>query len=368
MEKRIVVKLGTSTLTGGGSRLSRRAMLAIAAQTAELLEARHQVTLVSSGAMAAGREALGFTKFPPHIAGKQMLAAIGQTRLMQLWAELFEIYERTVGQVLLTRGDLARRSGYLNARDALDALLAAGVVPIINENDTVATEEIRVGDNDNLSALVANLIDADLLIILSDISGLYTSDPRSTPNAELLSVIEHLDESHFAMAGGSGSALGTGGMLTKLQAAQLAGQSGTTTVIAPGGEPDVLRRLVCGEPLGTTILPSATRRESRERWLLAERPQGTLTVDSGAVRRLKQGGASLLPVGITKLAGLFERGDAVRILGPSGTPLAVGLTAYSSSELAQLMGFSSRQIPHRLGYTCGDEAIHRDNLVLLAGG
>ncbi|WP_394795620.1 glutamate 5-kinase [Armatimonas sp.] len=365
MQKRIVVKLGTSTLTGGGTRLSRRAMLGIAAQTAELLEEGHQVTLVSSGAMAAGREALGFTKLPPHLAGKQMLAAIGQPRLMQLWAELFGIYERTVGQVLLTRGDLAHRNGYLNARDALDALLAAGVVPIINENDTVATDEIRVGDNDNLSALVANLLDADLLVILSDISGLYTSDPRSAPDARLLSVVERLDESHFAMAGGSGTTLGTGGMFTKLQAAQLAGQSGTTTIIAPGSDATILQRLVSGEPLGTTILPSATRRESRERWLLAERPQGTLTVDTGAVRRLKQGGASLLPVGITRLDGTFERGDAVRILAPGGAPIAIGLSAYSTDELARLMGFSSRQILHRLGYTCGDEAVHRDNLVLL---
>ena len=360
-----MVKLGTSTLTGGGTRLSRRAMLAIATQTAGLLEAGHQVTLVSSGAMAAGREALGFTRFPPHIAGKQMLAAIGQTRLMQLWAELFGIYERSVGQVLLTRGDLARRSGYLNARDTLDALLAAGVVPIVNENDTVATDEIRVGDNDNLSALVANLMDAELLIILSDISGLYSADPRSAPDAKLFPVIEHLDESHFAMAGGSATGLGTGGMLTKLQAAQLAGQSGTTTVIAPGNEADVLRRLVAGEPLGTTILPSATRRESRERWLLAERPLGTVSVDAGAVRRLKQGGASLLPVGITNVEGTFDRGDAVRLLAPNGSVLAVGLVAYSADELRRVMGISSRQIPHRLGYTCGEEAIHRDNLVLL---
>jgi glutamate 5-kinase len=340
-------------------------MLGIVSPTAELLEAGHEVTLVSSGAMAAGREALGFTKLPSHLAGKQMLAAIGQPRLMQLWAELFRIYERTVSQVLLTRGDIARRSGYLNARDALEAMLVAGIVPIVNENDTVATDEIRVGDNDNLSALVANLIDADLLIILSDISGLYTADPRANPDAEFLSVIERLDESHFAMAGGSGTALGTGGMLTKLQAAQLAGQSGTTTIIAPGGEPQILAKLVAGERIGTTILPLATRRESRERWLLAERPAGILSVDLGAVRRLKQGGASLLPVGITKIEGSFERGDAVRLLAPNGNALAVGLVSYSADELRQLMGISSRQIPHLLGYTYGEEAIHRDNLVLL---
>lgn len=364
--KRIVVKLGTSTLTAGGTRLSRRAMLGIAAQVAELLESGHQVTIVSSGAMAAGREVLGFTKLPPHLAGKQMLSAVGQTRLMQHWAELFSLYERTVGQVLLTRGDLGRRSGYLNARDTLEVLLTSGVVPIVNENDTVATDEIRVGDNDNLSALVANLTDSDLLIILSDIQGLYTADPRANPDAQLLSVVERLDESHFAMAGGSGTALGTGGMLTKLQAAQLAGQSGTATVIAPGSEPDVLKRLVNGEALGTTFLPLATRRESRERWLLAERPQGSLTVDSGVVKRLRQGGASLLPVGVTQVEGTFERGDVVRVLTPEGMPLAVGQVAYSAEELQRLRGISSRQIAHVLGYTSGDEAIHRDNLVLLS--
>ena len=294
-----------------------------------------------------------------------MLAAIGQPRLMQLWSELFCIYERTVSQVLLTRGDIARRSGYLNARDALEAMLVAGIVPIVNENDTVATDEIRVGDNDNLSALVANLIDADLLIILSDISGLYTADPRSNPDALFLPVIENLEDSHFAMAGGSGTVLGTGGMQTKLQAARLAGQSGTTTVIAPGSETNILARLVAGERIGTTILPASTRRESRERWLLAERPAGILSVDSGAVRRLKQGGASLLPVGITKIEGSFERGDIVRLLAPNGNALAVGLVSYSADELRCLMGISSRQIPHLLGYTYGEEAIHRDNLVLL---
>lgn len=362
---RLVVKLGTSTLTAGGTCLSRRALLSVVTQVSLLREAGHEVALVSSGAMAAGREALGFPKLPPHLAGKQMLAAVGQPRLMQLWAELFAIYERPVGQVLLTRGDLARRSGYLNARDALEALLGAGVIPIVNENDTVATEEIRVGDNDNLSALVANLLDADRLIILSDIAGLYTADPRTNPDARLLTVVESVDEHILALAGGAGSSLGTGGMRTKLQAAQLAGQSGTTTVIAPGSEPQVLLRLVANEPLGTTFLPSATRRESRERWLLAERPAGTLTIDPGAVRRLRQGKSSLLPVGIALVDGSFERGDVVRVVPPSGDTLAVGIVAYSAEELTRLRGLPSHQIEAVLGYSSGDEAIHRDNLVLV---
>ena len=364
--KRIVVKLGTSTLTGGGPHLSRRAMLPVVTQAITLLEAGHHLTLVSSGAIAAGREVLGVSKVAPQLAGKQMLAAIGQPRLMQHWAELFGIYGRSVGQVLLTRGDLARRSGYLNARDALEAMLGAGVVPIVNENDTIATDEIRVGDNDNLSALVANLIDADLLILLSDIAGLYTADPRTHPEAQLVPQVERLDESILALASGSGTALGTGGMRTKLQAAQLAGQSGTTTILASGAQPDVLVRLLSGEPLGTRILPSATRRESRERWLLAERPLGTVRVDAGAARRLREGSASLLPVGITQVEGSFERGDAVRVLSAEGIALVIGIAAYSAEELAQLRGVSSRQIADVLGYTYGDEAIHRDNLVLLS--
>lgn len=362
--KRLVVKLGTSTLTGGGARLSRRAMLTIVTQTITLLEAGHQVALVSSGAIAAGREALGVANLPPQLAEKQMLAAIGQPRLMQHWSELFWIYRRTVGQVLLTRGDLGRRTGYLNARDTLTTLLELGAVPIVNENDTIATDEIRVGDNDNLSALVANLIDADTLIILSDIAGLYTADPRTHPEAELIPLVEKLDESVFALAGGAGSAQGTGGMRTKLQAAQLAGQSGTTTILAPGSEPNILPRLLSGEALGTTLLPSATRRESRVRWLLTERPQGTLTVDSGAAQQLSRGSASLLPVGITQVEGSFERGDAVRIQSAEGTFLGIGLVAYSAEELARLRGLASRQIADVLGYTAGDEAIHRDNLVL----
>ena len=363
---RLVVKLGTSTLTAGGKRLSRRAMLGVVAQVAQLQEQGHELALVSSGAMAAGREALHFPKLPAHLAGKQMLSAVGQPRLMQLWAELFAIYERPVGQVLLTRGDLSRRSGYLNARDALEALLGAGVVPIVNENDTVATDEIRVGDNDNLSALVANLLDADRLIILSDIAGLYTADPRTHPEAQLLSVVEGVDERVLALAGGAGTTLGTGGMRTKLQAAQLAGQSGTTTVIAAGSEPQVLLRLLGGEPLGTTLLPSATRRESRERWILAERPVGTVAIDAGAARRLRQGKASLLPVGLTQVDGTFERGDVVRVVAPTGETLAVGIVAYSAEELTRLLGTPSRQIEAVLGYSSGDEAIHRDNLVLVA--
>ena len=359
------MKVGTSTLTAGGRSLSKKRMLALAGQIVALLDAGMKVALVSSGAIAAGREVLGFSRAEKTVAAKQMLSAVGQVRLMQLWAELFALYERPVAQVLLTRAELARRAGYLNARDTLTALLARGIVPVINENDALATEEIRVGDNDSLSALVANLLGADTLILLTDIEGLFDADPRTHPEARLISEVKTLDDSIFALAGGSGSEMGTGGMRTKLWAARLAGQSGTTTIIAPGEREGVLVSLARGESVGTKIWPSVGRRESRARWLLAEAPQGTLTVDSGAAARLKTGRASLLPVGLTRIEGEFLRGDVVRVIGPDSMPLAVGVAAYDSGSLRKLIGVPSAQIPQILGDSLGDEAIHRDDLALL---
>ena len=363
--KTVVVKVGTSTLTGGGRTLSKRRMLALAGQIVALLESGVRVALVSSGAIAAGREALGFSGAEKTVAAKQMLSAVGQVRLMQLWAELFALYERPVAQVLLTRGELSRRAGYLNARDTLTALLARGIVPVINENDALATDEIRVGDNDSLSALVANLVDAKTLVLLTDIEGLFDADPRTHPEAKLIAEVKTLDESVFALAGGTGTSLGTGGMRTKLEAARLAGQSGTTTVIAPGDREGVLLQIARGESVGTKIRPSMARRESRARWLLAEVPQGTLTVDSGAAARLKTGRASLLPVGLTVVDGEFLRGDVVRVVGPNNEPLAMGVAAYDADALRRLVGASSARITEILGDSLGDEAIHRDDLALL---
>jgi glutamate 5-kinase len=363
--KRIVVKLGTSVLTDGTKKLSRRRMLEIVRQAAHLHDSGHQMVIVSSGAMAAGREMLHDPVLDRSVPAKQMLAAVGQGRLIQIYTELFSIFDITVGQVLLTRGDLANRTGYLNARDTLLTLLAHRIVPVINENDTIATEEIKVGDNDNLSALVSNLVAADLLILLTDQLGLYSADPRTDPDAQLIPLVERIDESVWARAGGTSTGLGTGGMLTKLQAAQLAGHSGTVTVIASGARSDVLVDIAAGKQIGTTFLAPTTHRESRKRWLLSEKPQGEIRIDAGAVKKLSSNGASLLPVGIIGASGDFERGAPVRIVTPDGKPVAVGAANYSSDEIERLIGVRSAQIASVLGYTYGDEVIHRNDLVLL---
>lgn len=296
---------------------------------------------------------------------KQMLAAVGQPFLMQTWAELFAIFEIPVGQVLLTRSDFSNRQRYLNARDTLHALLHHRVVPIVNENDTVSTDEIKVGDNDNLSALVSNLVAADLLILLTDQKGLYTADPRSHPEAKLIPVVDHIDASILALAGESVTGLGTGGMITKLEAARMATQSGTSTVIASSALPDIINKIIRGEGVGTLFRASATSRESRKRWLLSEKPSGIIYIDQGAVEQLSSKGASLLPVGISKVAKAFERGAIVQLVSPEGEPIGVGMTNYSSQEIEKLIGKQTGQIEELLGYTCGDEIVHRDNMSLI---
>lgn len=366
--QRIVVKLGTSTLTAGTRTLKRQHMLNIVTQLNALLEAGHEVILVSSGAQAAGRERLNFPDLPKSLPAKQMLSAIGQSRLMAIYSDLFDIYERVVAQVLLTRDDLNDRARYLNARDTLITLIERRIVPIINENDTVATEEIRVGDNDNLSAMVASALEADWLIMLTDQQGLYTADPRYDVSARLIPVVERIDEGVLALAGGAGSQVGTGGMITKLQAAQVATRSGVQTVIANGKIPKVLERLIVdGEALGTRFLPTGTHLESRKRWLLTGKPQGALVVDEGARRALcAREGASLLPVGIREVRGEFARGDEVAVLALDGIELGRGLSNYDSAALRQLRGQQSARISEILGYSYGDSAIHRNNLVMLA--
>jgi glutamate 5-kinase len=363
--QRIVLKLGTSTLTAGTRQLNRQRILEIVQQVAHLQQAGHEMVVVSSGAMAAGRERLGFPDLERHLPAKQMLSAIGQGRLMHVYSQLFDLFEIVVGQVLLTREDLADRTRYLNIRDTLSTLLEHRIIPVINENDTTATHEIRVGDNDNLSALVANLLEADLLVMLTDMPGLYTADPRSNPQAELIPLVERIDDSTYALAGGAGTTVGTGGMTTKIQAAHLATRSGVTTVIANGQEPQVLSRLVQGETLGTRFLPVATALEGRKRWMLAEKPHGTVQVDAGAARKLLKGGASLLPVGMTGVKGEFERGELVGIQGPEDTRIAQGMSSYSSSDLLKLCGVQSARISDLLGYSYGDAVIHRNNMVVL---
>jgi glutamate 5-kinase len=364
---RVVVKLGTSTLTDGGATISPPRLVDLARQVAALRGRGCQVVLVSSGAIAAGREALGFMKLPRHLPAKQMLAAVGQPRLMALYEQVFHLYGGKVAQVLLTRADLADRRRFLNARHTLEALLREKIVPIINENDTLATEEIRFGDNDNLSAQVANLVEADLLVLLTDQQGLYTADPRGHLDARLIEEVgaEPFPESLWRAAGGASSGLGTGGMVTKLQAADLARHGGTTVVIARGSERDALVRLAAGEHLGTRVLPVVNKLEARKRYILSGGgADGKIGVDAGAVGALHRGG-SLLPAGMVSVTGDFERGDTVQVLGPDGKPVAVGLSAYAAADLLALCGKKTIEIEGILGYTFGDEVIHRNNMVLL---
>jgi len=365
--QRIVVKLGTSTLTAGSNKLAPARLVDLARQVAALHEAGHQVVLVSSGAIAAGREALGYPALPKFIPAKQMLAAVGQPRLMAIFEQFFAIYGLKVAQVLLTRADFADRRGYLNARNTLDALLMHRILPIINENDTVATEEIRFGDNDHLSAQVANLIEADLLLLLTDQEGLLTGDPRQDPKARLIEDIgpEPISEETWLAAGGTSTGLGTGGMITKLHAADLARHAGTTVIIAKGDEPDILVRIAHHETLGTRFAPIVNKLEARKRYILAgNRVAGELSVDAGASRALGRGG-SLLPVGVVSVTGDFDRGDTIRVISPSGKAIALGLSNYAAKDIAAFRGRQSSEIETILGFTFGDEVIHRNNMILL---
>jgi len=363
--KRIVVKVGTNTLTGGGEALSRAQMGELARQVSALVADGHQVALVSSGAIVAGREALHATKNGKDIPFKQVLAAVGQARLMQAWDRLFADRETVVAQTLLTRADLADRQGYLNARNTLLALLDRHVVPIINENDVVATEEIKIGDNDNLSALVANLIDADLLVLLTDQSGLYTADPRRFSTATLIPVVPKITDEIVALAAGAGTTRGIGGMATKIQAARLATESGVTVLVAGGTAENVLVRAVNGESVGTRFPSHRTKVESRKRWILSGLAgRAAAHIDEGAVAALTRG-RSLLPAGIVGVKGRFDRGDSVNIVGPAGRPIACGVANYGAADLERIKGCRSAQITQILGYHLGDEVIHRNNVVML---
>ncbi len=363
--RRIVLKLGTSVLTKGTPNLNRQRMLELAQQVAGLHEAGYEVIVVSSGAQTAGRSQLNFPDLGKSVPAKQMLSAVGQSHLMRIYQDLFDLFEITAAQILLTRDDLSHRTRYLNARDTLDTLIEQRIIPIVNENDTIATEEIRVGDNDNLSALVASVVDADLLIILTDQPGIFTDDPRKNPSAALIRTISQVSDELFEFAGGAGSAIGTGGMVTKIQAAQIASRSGIETIIASGSEVDVIKRLVAGERLGTRIQAAKDRSESRKRWLLTDRSQGSVVVDAGAAQVLLRGGASLLPVGIREVRGEFERGATLAVLTPKGQAIAQGMSNYRSEDLRQICGRKSSDIVDILGYSYGDAALHRNNLALL---
>ncbi len=363
--QRIVIKIGSSSLTEGSARLSRRAMLNFAQQIAALHQQKRQIVLISSGAVAAGKESLHRLAGENLLPTKQMFASVGQVLLMQTWADLFAIFGIQVGQILLTRSDFANRRRYLNIRDTLQSLLSHGLIPIINENDTVAMTENRVGNNDKLAALAANLIAADLLVLLTDQQGLYTANPQTDPQATLISHISKIDSQVYAYAGKGAGTLGTGGMLTKIEAAEVATQSGVPTIVASAQAPNVLQRLVSGEEIGTCFASQISLRESRKRWLLSESPQGVITIDQGAVERILKRGASLLPAGITQTSSSYERGALIQIRNPNNEIIAVGLSNYCSRDVAALRGLHTSKVADVLGYSYGNEVVHRDNLVLL---
>lgn len=295
-----------------------------------------------------------------------MLAAVGQSRLMGRWESFFDIYAIQVGQILLTRADVENRRRFLNARDTLQTLLEHRIIPIINENDAVATEEIKVGDNDNLSALVALLAEADLLLLLTDQTGLFTADPRTDPNAQLIPEVYTIDESLRRLAGGSVSGLGVGGMATKLQAADIARRSGTDVVIASGRTANIIERVVSGENLGTRFVALASPLEKRKRWILAgPKPSGRITMDQGAVQALTKEGRSLLPAGICQVSGEFERGDTVLLFALNQAEIGRGIVRYSSRDLGRILGCQSDEIEQRLGYGYGPAVVHRNDLILL---
>lgn len=362
--RRFVVKVGSALVTNNGSGLDLEAIAGWARQIAELRRDGREVVMVSSGAIAAGMQRLGWTNRPNETHSLQAAAAVGQMGLAQAYDRAFAEHGLNTAQILLTHADLADRLRYLNARSTLSTLLDLGVIPVINENDTVVTDEIKFGDNDTLGALVANLIEADALIILTDQKGLYTADPRKDPDASLIAEGQAEDPAYEAMAGGAGSGISRGGMITKIRAAQRAARSGAHTLIASGRETDPLLRLAMGESLGTLLYATSTPLAARKQWL-ADHLQlaGSYTLDAGAANALRAG-ASLLPIGVTSVEGEFERGSVVACRDENGKELARGLSCYSSSEARRIARHPSSEIESLLGYIEEPELIHRDNLVL----
>lgn len=364
--RRIVVKVGSSLVTNQGQGLDVDALDAWATQIAQIRKMGIEVVLVSSGAVAEGMKRLGWKKRPSAVHDLQAAAAVGQMGLVQVYESCFSRYGILTSQVLLTHDDLADRKRYLNARSTLQTLLKLDVVPIINENDTVVTDEIKFGDNDTLGALVTNLIEADVLVILTDQEGLFTADPRKSSDAELLHFAEAGDLSLEAMAGGAGSEIGRGGMLTKVLAAKRAARSGAHTVIASGRQQEVLARLVGGEIIGTHLKAETMSLVARKQWLADHlQVKGEVSLDDGAIKALKEEGKSLLPIGVTRVSGEFGRGELVRCLDPKGVEIARGFSNYSAMEAKKIMRHASSEIEAILGYVDEPELIHRDNLVLL---
>ncbi len=367
--KRVIAKFGTNLLTGGTGRLDHNMMSNLVEQVAQLHSQGHEVIIVSSGAVAAGRQKLGITKEQKDIPFKQVLASVGQSQLMNAYEQLFSKHNVIIAQALLTKSDLLDRAGYLNARNTLLALIELGVICIVNENDVVATDELgelTFGDNDNLSAMVANLVDADLLALLTDIDGLYTADPQRNPQAKLIPKVEKIDAEIERLAGDTSSSYGVGGMTTKLEAAKLATASGVTVVIANGRKPDALTQIAHGKNIGTIFPPRTSKLESKKRWMLSGlASKGKLTIDDGAVLALKKQNRSLLPAGVVGVEGEFQRGDVVDIFDSNGNHIGCGIPNYNAKDIAVIKGAHSEAISSLLGYEYGTEVIHRNNMVLI---
>ena len=371
--RRIVVKVGSSLVTNEGRGLDEVAIGEWCRQLARLsrgdaetgLDGRREVIMVSSGAIAEGMKRLGWTKRPHEVNELQAAAAVGQMGLAQMYETKLREHHLSSAQVLLTHADMADRERYLNARSTLLTLLQYHVLPVINENDTVVTDEIKVGDNDTLGALVANLVEADLLIILTDQRGLYTADPRKDPAAELVQEARAGDPALERMAGGAGSSIGKGGMLTKIVAARRAAGSGASTVIAWGREPDALLRLARGERIGTLLVAPTQKTQARKQWMVDQlQLRGAVVVDDGAADKLRDEGKSLLPIGMTQVQGVFSRGDVIAVRDITGAEIGRGLANYSSAEARLLCRKPSSEINHLLGYSAEPEMVHRDNMVL----
>lgn len=366
---RIVAKFGTGLLTSGTDHLDLQVMSSLVEQIALLHGQGKEIIIISSGAIASGRQKLKKVPERKNTPFKQVLASVGQSHLMYNYEQLFSQYDITVAQALLTKEDLSDRSGYLNARNTLLALIELGIICIVNENDVVAIDEIaelKFGDNDNLSAMVANLVDADLLALLTDIGGLYIADPRYNPEAQLIRRVDKIDAEVERIASNTASRQGIGGMTTKIEAARLATCSGVNVIIADGREPDILVRISQGEDIGTFFPTQVNKMESKKRWMLSGlASKGKVTVDKGAVLALKEHNKSLLPAGIMKAGGEFHRGDIVDILDEKGKRIGCGISNYSSSDLAIIGGKHSGKILGLLGYDYGDEVVHRNNMVIL---
>jgi len=361
---RVVVKVGTSTLTHSNGKLNLFQVERLVREIADLKHRGLEMVLVTSGAIGAGMGRMGLTQRPKTMPEKQALAAIGQGILMHMYEKLFGEYGEVVAQILLTKDDITHRERYLNARNTLMTLLKMGAIPIINENDTVVVEEIKFGENDTLSALVAGLADADMLVLLSDIDGLYTDDPRKNPSAQLIQVVEEITPQIESLAGDSGSAMAKGGMRTKIQAAKIACTMGIPMMVANGAADSILRDIISGENRGTLFIPSSHRINAKKGWIAyASRTSGQIWLDEGAENAILEKGKSLLPSGITRVEGNFKRGDVVRVIGNRGE-IARGIVNYCSEDIEKIKGCHSKAILNILGYKEDDEVIHRDNLTL----